>query len=863
MLKMIVLGIAATALAALSAPTSASEVQSFNIPAGELAPALESLAKATGLELIFQPQQLKGIRTQGVRGTLSAEEAVTKLIDGTPLTIRRDSAGALLIGAPAAPAGAKVFPTVLRLAEAQDGAAPGNPSSESPRSSSEESGASRSRLEEIIVTAQRREQSLKEVPIAISAFTSLSIERNMIDDITDYFNKSPNVSYLESGSRSKRSISIRGVSDIGGSANSIAVYVDEFGISNGPATINDDNINSSLNPQLQDIERIEVLRGPQGTFFGRNAAAGAINITTKKPEPHFYAEGTAGFGRFDTRVLSGVVNTPIVADRFLLRTSAYLSQSDGFVENVDPAGGRSDNQYKSLRVAGRYLHDERLTVDLVAAYTEEDQGLDNSVSTGVPNRSSAQLLGFLGLTEAVLDGLEAYPRNTTQVSHNNPLDQESVFSTLVGRIQYNMGNLSLVSVTGALDAEHNLSGDVDLTSFDFLNQTADVDTASFSQELRLQSNAGGRTDWLIGALYARDQNVQRFLARAGADRFLGLPEGFLFSDGRIGTTITSYGIFGQATWHASDRLSLILGGRYSDDKVARVDDRISFEVRRPIIAGGKSFSDFSPRVAASYAWTDEVTTYLSASKGYKAGGVQTNPESELLPLTNFAKETLWSFEGGIKAELLEGRLRANGSVFYYDWSDLQVRTGVNFPDPNNPANILFIQFTDNAASASNKGVELEFTALAAPGLEIGGGVGYSDARYEEFSDAVIFGQFYNLSGERLPRAPKWTLSADSQYNFTLGDSLNAYVRAEWSYRDKTIPVFDATIEKGFPYRTPSFDVWNFRAGVQSGRLSVVAYVENALGEQYFTSLDPTFGFSGLQVRPSKRQFGVRLSVRTN
>ncbi len=142
-------------------------------------------------------------------------------------------------------------------------------------------------------------------------------------------------------------------------------------------------------------------------------------------------------------------------------------------------------------------------------------------------------------------------------------------------------------------------------------------------------------------------------------------------------------------------------------------------------------------------------------------------------------------------------------------------------------------------------------------------MGYSDAKYEEFSDAVIFGQFYDLSGRSLPRAPKWTLHADTQYNFAIGASLDGYVRAEWSYRDQSIPVFDATIESGFPYRTPSFDVWNFRAGVQSDRFRLVAYVENALNEQYFTSLDPTFGFSGLQVHPSKRSFGVRLTRYTN
>lgn len=896
----IALSVGTTTLAALPAEAQAITHQ-LDIPAQDLGAALKTLSAAANEQVLFSDDVVAGLRSTRIKGDYSTHEAFTLLLGRSGLKAIRTNAGVFLIRSPdaASPpngtsssvlhsgehvpqtnegvlfpqgrwAGDKGIPASRQAnrslgqqtALAQAETSIRREEEQTISGSSFQGSQKRGELEEIIVTAQRFAQLLKDVPISITAFTSVSIDNNMIDDLTDYFNKTPNVSYLESGARSKRSVSIRGVSDIGGSANSIAVYVDEFGISNGPATINDDNINGSLNPELQDIERIEVLRGPQGTFFGRNAAAGAINITTKKPQPDFYAEGTAGYGRFNSWVLSGVVNTPM-SDKFFLRTSAYVSQSDGFVKNADPAGGRSDDEYMSMRVAGRYVPNEQLTADIVATYSEDDQGLDSSVSTGVPNRSSAQLLGFLGLTGAVLDGLDAYPTNTTQVSHNNPLDQRNVFGTLVGRVQYDVDNLSIVSVTGFLDTAHDLTGDVDLTSFDFLNQSADVDTSSFSQEMRIQSNGADKLDWVVGGLYARDENIQKFIAHAGADGFLGLPEGFLFSDGRIDSTMTSYAIFGEATWLATERLSLILGGRYSRDDVGRVDDRISFEVRRPIVAGSKSFSDFSPRFVASYALTDAVTAYFTVAKGYKAGGVQTNPESDILPLTDFAEETLWSYEGGMKADVLDGRLRVNGSVFYYAWSDLQVLTGFNFQDPNNPGNILFLQFTDNAASASNRGVELEFAALPGPGLEIGGGIGYSDAKYDEFTDAVIFGQVFDLSGRRLPRSPKWTLNADAQYSWSVSDKYEAFVRTEWNYRAKTIPLFDATTEQGFPYRTPSFDVWNFRCGIRADGFSLVAYVENAFNEQYFTSLDPTFGFSGLQVHPSVRQIGLRVTLSTN
>ncbi len=716
-------------------------------------------------------------------------------------------------------------------------------------------------LGEIVVTAQRREESLKDVPISITAFTSAALQANMINDLTEYFNKSPNVSFMEGGARSERSISIRGVSDIGGLTSSFAVYVDEFNIANGPVTANDNNTNGSLNPQLQDIERIEVLRGPQGTFFGRNAAGGAINIITKKPTQDFYAEASAGYGRFDTWDLGGVVNGAVMKDKLFVRASAYRSESAGFVENVDPAGGRSDTEFSNFRIAGRLLASERLTVDLTATYTEEEQGLDASVSSGVLDPSSAGLVGALGLTDPILDGLSTYPGNITRVSHSTPLTQNNEFFVATGRAEYVADSFTVTSVTGYFDAAHESMSDIDLTSFDYINQEAAIDSRSFSQELRIQSNDAGNFDWIIGGLYGKDELTQDFLVSAGADGLFGLPNGFGLTDGLINTETTSYAAFGQLTWHATDRFSLTAGARYSRDKVERTEDRISFGTTLPTAAGDKSFSDLSPKISATYAMNDDTTLYATASKGYKAGGLQTNVESLSFPVTPFDEETLWNYEGGIKADLLQDRLRVSASVFYMDWSDLQVRSSLTLTDPVTGLPT-FLLTTTNAASASSKGVEFEFRALPTTNFEIGGGVGYLDAKFDSFENAVSFGQTYDLSGETLPRAPQWTANADAQYSFPVGSELQGFVRGEVSYRSATIPIYDGIVREGFPWRTPSFNVWNLRAGISGDRFRISAYVENVFDEQYFTGIDPTFGFSGIQLHPSQRTYGVRFTVHT-
>ncbi len=263
----------------------------------------------------------------------------------------------------------------------------------------------------------------------------------------------------------------------------------------------------------------------------------------------------------------------------------------------------------------------------------------------------------------------------------------------------------------------------------------------------------------------------------------------------------------------------------------------------------------------TYAATDDVTVYGTISRGYKAGGLQTNIENPAFPVTSFDEETLWNYEVGIKADLLDNRMYLGASLFYMDWSDVQVLSGLTLIDPDTGLPT-FLLSTDNATSAISKGVELEFKALLAEGFQIGAGVGYLDAKFDSFPDALIFGVTYDLSGTPLPRAPEWTANADAQYNFDMRNDLQGFVRGEFSYRAEAIPLFDSTVRTGFPWRTPSFSVFNFRAGVIGEKYEVTAYVENAFDEQYFTGIDPTFGFSGVIIRPAQRIYGVQFRTHT-
>lgn len=722
-------------------------------------------------------------------------------------------------------------------------------------SSTQASGTDEFILEEVIVTARRREERLQDIPSSITAFSSDDILRNNINDITDYFSKTPNVSFTESGTRGERSISIRGVSNIGGQANALAFYVDDFNIVNGPQTANTGNSNSSVNPQLLDVERIEVLRGPQGTYFGRNATGGAINVTTKKPGPDPYGELNAGFGRLSSWNLSGIVNMPIVDDRVFFRALASYEESDGFVKNVTPAGGRSDTQYFTSRAALRFVPNENVLIDFSVNYTNEEQGLPEITHDGNLSDGSAGLSAAVGFPNGI-DEVGFFPENLKRVSYDLSEQQENEFLTLVMRIEVNTDAFTFTSITGYLDTEFSSTdNDLDGSSFGFLDQDRNVTTDTFSQEIRLSGDANESVSWVVGGIYAEDDRNQKFSVVPGPDGFLGLPQGFLIDTGDITFETDSWAIFGEVSWKISDRITVTGGGRYTDDSVFQRVEGVNFGAPDEPGQGEVGFDDFSPRFTVSYEASDDLTLYAAASKGYKAGGLQLNVTQQL-PILGFDEETIWNYEGGYRLTSMNGRLRTNLTLFYMDWSDLQVSTNLVVVDPVTNE-ITFLNVTNNAASASSKGAEFDFRALLSENFEIGGSIGYLKAEFDNFTDAIVLGDTVDLSGKDIPRAPEWTTSVDAEYRFPLTGIGQAFLRAEWSYRDKSFPTLDDHVVNPQQHIAGSFDLLNIRIGIDADKYRVDAYIENALDEVY-TTTSGGFGFAGARFHPTYRTYGVRV-----
>ena len=836
-----------------------SDQQEFDIdiPALNAAKALTMLAEQTDSTLLFPYKEAWTRQANVVIGRYALPEALSILLQGSGLRGSLSDDGVIRIslvedarpnkreggtsmklqtkrGFMAAVIGTIIAAAGVKQTAAQEGAVPQQQGLQAPPSA----------LEEVIVTAQRREESLQDIPISASVLTADVIDRNMIEDVGDYLPMIPNVSFTTAGARDEREIAIRGIANnlgqIDRAAQTLGLYVDGFSV----------NLVTN-NPHLQDADRIEVLRGPQGTFFGRGASGGAINITRKQPGPDFFAEADAQYGRDATWSVAGTVNTPVIEDRLYLRANAYNAHSDGFVTNVNPAGGRSDSDYQYSRLASRWLITDRFVADLTVTHTNEEHGIEALIASGVMGPFGRSI--YRG-APPVLDGLAPYPTNTTTLNHDLPSSRSNEYYTATANLNYDFGNFAVTSITGYIERDFNRISDVDHTSLDFIRQEWEEHDTSFSEELRIVSNRDGRWDWLIGGFFASDRNrIPVSRVSVGADNFFGAPPGRVIFSADRSQEINSWAAFGQINFRPTDRLTLTAGGRYSTDDIEKFDSTAT-----PTNTRSASFTDFSPHFAVSYDVTDDLMVYGTVSQGYKPGGLQLDPR---LPRNTYDEELIRNYELGFKSHFFDRRFRINAAAFLMDWSDMQVNNQVAIQDPNTGAFVI-IRGVENAAEATTKGFEFDMSALLAPGLQVGASAGYLDAKFDSYPNAFLTGGLLDLSGERLPQAPEWTSTAHVQYATPIRSGAELFISGEWSYRSETVPNVQNLSESGFPFRAPAFDVWNFRVGYVSKRFSIFAYLENAFDEQYFTTSADNGFLSGVGIQPSRRTYGIRVKVQT-
>lgn len=726
--------------------------------------------------------------------------------------------------------------------------------------------------DEIVVTAQRRAQNINDVPFGVTAFDAEILEQAAVSEAKEYLSMTPNVSFQEDGETGNRgvSISIRGVSDVDlgevSVANSVGYYIDELSVASVA--------NGVINPQLLDMERIEVLRGPQGTYFGRNSSAGALNITTVLPHSNPALSIEASAGSFGTQGVNAIANLP-VSDSVFLRFAGAVEASDGIVRNINPLGTPDSGfDYSHLRGAVRVLLNENATLDVSLTRTEEDEGADATVPTGVLDLDTQSIFGS---TFVPVNTTGFYPNNIRRFDHDADEYNTKEFTIANVRFEYDFGGVTLRSITGQTESENDRFFDQDNIFADTIVRENHYEGSSFSQELRLQSDTDGPLQWTIGAIFAKDEIDQFNSIRAGGTGSIlhpntglvtgllpPIPAGFRINENNRAFATESTAIFADAKWELTDQLSVALGGRYTQDEVEfRVFDTVAFEGAVPDAAGEASFDDFSPRLSALYELSPEVNAYATISRGYKAGGIDF-PGGVANP---FDPESLWNYEVGLKGYLFDRRLRFDVAAFLIDWTDLQVQSNFLLI----PGDISSgVELTQNAESAENMGLEATIDWELTDDLTFQGGFGYLDSEFGSFADARIKGGFIvDFTGERLPATPEWTWNAALTYRRPVLTGFDGWVRLEAFGRTESRSDLEAVAQLAdpslglpeFPYLVPGFSVVNLRVGVDHENFSLNAFVENLLEENYYTSTSENFGLSGMRVRPHPQTAGVRLRVK--
>ncbi len=763
-------------------------------------------------------------------------------------------------------------------------------------------------LEEIVVTAQRREQNIQDVPIAVTAFSGADLEKSNITGAVDYLARTPNVSFTEDGQSGSRGlgVAIRGVNNLvsGENAfiNSVGIYLDEFSVASVP--------NQVANPFLPDMERVEVLRGPQGTLFGRNSLGGALNLVTKAPTDEFEGNIKIGGETYDDAgemgSVAATVNLP-VSETFAIRGTFLLEDSSGLVENINPLGEQdSGHTYFMGRIKARADLSDRTTLNLTIIHSDEEQGHDENVPSGVLDLDTVDTLG---IQSAIDPGTGFWPRNRNELSHDLDERNELQSTVVIASLTHEFSDtLTMKWVTGLIDAEQDRLFDNDLIGgVDALVRTNFYEGRSWSTELRFEGTSDN-VSWVAGVLYAQDDQKQSNNVATSSDPTATIngigflppfPSGLGLALNNKNFEVESLAVFGDVTWSINDRLDLVFGGRYTSDDVT--NEVTSFGIApmnppapppdpaffgsfgnfpRPEASADESFTDFSPRLGIRYNVSDTVNVYGTVSKGYKAGGSSvgnnTNTPGNDPFIVPFDEETLWNYEIGFKGEFADRRVRLNAALFYLDWSDLQLEA-FRFLTPGDLSSNF--EQTVNIDEAEAWGAELELVAAVSENFTIGANIGVLDTEITSNSTAEITGGFVvSLKGEEIPKSPEYTANLWAEYAWQR-DFGEIWVRAEFIARDGQYSDVEGltneqtrgpspnqglvrAMPRGqFPYESPDYEVWNLRAGLELDNFSAVAYIQNVADEEYYTGTQENFGASGIRLRPHPRVIGANITYR--
>lgn len=684
------------------------------------------------------------------------------------------------------------------------------------------------KLEEIVVTAQKRAEAIQDIPMSVTALSTSDIELSNATTIEDLQFKVPGLS-LVSFNAGQQQYQLRGISSNQG-LPTVGLYVDEM-------PINTDLANANPSIDLRDLDRVEVLRGPQGTLYGEGSMGGTIKYVTTSPRLDRYEGSVGAEYAFVTDgspnwEVSGVANLPVVEDVFGIRLVASYTTVGGWIDNV-PLDSKDDNSGSTLNFRGKALWQvtDSTTASLLFLHSELDA---DGANYSVDDRTS-------------------FARVPT------PIEDKSDMFNLV--LTHDADSITLLSSTGYIDRGADFGVDLTPAFLPFLEApppfgfgvpagtitgiggVSSTDFKILTQELRLSSSGEDRLRWTAG-LYYRDYeattNIVTYENPVPIADVLGIP-GFQLLTTDTTDTSTAWAVFGEATYAFSPEWELTLGARYYEDDRSR-DSTSSTFGSASVDQDSNTFDTFNPKIALLYRIGERSSVYANVAKGFRSGGFNNQSAGLGVPVPpTYDPESLWTYEIGGVANLGAGQLLLQWDVYYNDWKDVQTFVMLQG---------LPITILGNGGKASGFGADLQATYLPTDALEITGTIGWSDMEYKSTTED-------HLPGDPMDFVAPLTGALTATYNFSLGDNLRSFLRGELQYTDK----FQVTIRNFLPepVYSEARTLVRLAYGLGKGAWDAQLFVNNLLDEDKIAM--PAYGSLAEPIRTQPRTIGVNFTYR--
>ncbi|MDR6116095.1 MULTISPECIES: TonB-dependent receptor [unclassified Sphingomonas] len=728
---------------------------------------------------------------------------------------------------------------------------------------------------DVVVTARRREERAQDVPIALSVVGAEQLGLRGDYRLDQVQQLVPSLQVFSFNPRNTN-INIRGLgSNVAltndGLENGVGVYIDNVYYGRVGQSQFD----------LVDLDRVEVLRGPQGTLFGKNTTAGAINISSRLPQFQWHADGQADIGNYDYRQLRGSVTGPLIDGLAAFRLSAAYTTRDGFL--YDTTTRRRIHDYENATVRGQLLLTPApaLTIRIIGDWGQQNQ----SCCINLPVRTFATYDNGRAIANSFEQRLARFPNYTPlpldpfarRTDANSPFQANMDTWGVSGQVDYDLGGAALTSITAARQWNWFPRNDGDLTALSINTQGHILNfQRQFSQELRLASTGSHAVDWVLGVYYF--QQVVRGYGRTefGSDAALAL---FPTDDQTVASIATngllsayrsdphtkSGAVFGQATWHISPALSLTGGLRYTHEEKwgSYANDRLFAQPTTGLTAAqiarvaairnalvpNQAFSvdtdDDSVSGLATLGWKpgEDVLVYATYSRGAKSPGLNlTNLPSGVDPIVR--TETVDNFEVGLKSQFLDRRATLNLAAYQTNVTDYQTTIVQQVIGTNT-----YINYIANIPKVRSRGFEGDLAVRPADWLSLTGSIAYTDATYRDYPNGPTPVEALNptaanpggspardFTGQRLAGVPKWAASVGGDVTRPIGGGAEAYLHGDWSYRSSYY-----TVASNSRYGlVPGYGLVNARAGVrlgEDGRYDLSVWARNLFDKDYFQTLN--------------------------